>query len=148
MSEVKLEDRNSLKESQDRNGHDQQSSTSKPLTSSTTENGQPTSNVQKSKDRTDKEITNLSSIVLTDKESSTTSKLLHLGEECYCCFVDFVHSHIVLFSKCVMHVCVWIKPNLFLIARLIVVTTFLISEIFSIVCLRCVHPVCVLISVW
>ena len=74
MSEIRLEDINinSLKESQDKNGQEQSTSTKY---NSSNENGQPSSNVQKSKDKTDKEITNLTSII--EKESST-SKCLFL----------------------------------------------------------------------
>ena len=73
MSEVKLEDINSLIEEPDKNQFDdnQRQSTSTMLNQSSNENGQPTlNNVQKSKDKTDKEITNLTSIILNEKDPS------------------------------------------------------------------------------
>lgn len=73
-STVKLEDINSLIEQEDKNGEDQQS-TSKMINQSSNnkenETGQASNsvnNVQKSKDKTDKEITNLTSIILSEKE--------------------------------------------------------------------------------
>lgn len=71
MSEIKLEDINSLIIEPDKNQIDdnQRQSTSKMINQSSNENGQPaTNNVQKSKDKTDKEITNLTSIILSEKD--------------------------------------------------------------------------------
>jgi len=75
MSEVRLEDCNSQQESQD-NVQDNQQSSSRMITNSSNENGQ--SNVQKasSKDKTDREITNLTSIILSEKESSTSNSTM------------------------------------------------------------------------
>lgn len=90
MSEIRLEDIsiNSLKETHPdskcgqpgADGHAnslQQSSTSKAtVISGSSENGQPSNpqNVQKAKDKTDKEIANLASIILTEKEPASKLK--------------------------------------------------------------------------
>ena len=107
MSEIRLEDIsiNSLKETHPdskcgaaADGHAnslQQSSTSKAtLISGTSENGQPSNpqNVQKAKDKTDKEIANLTSIILNEKEPASKLKFTNESAErpsrarCVCLF--------------------------------------------------------------
>lgn len=84
MSEIRLEDINinSLKETHpdSKCGADHanslpQCSSSKAI-SGTSENGQPSNsqNVQKAKDKTDKEIANLASIILNEKEPASKLK--------------------------------------------------------------------------
>ena len=90
MSEIRLEDIsiNSLKEThhpdskygpaQDHANSLQQSSSSRATAvSGSSESGQPSANsqnVQKAKDKTDKEIANLASIILTEKEPASKLK--------------------------------------------------------------------------